>query len=906
MAGAAEVTGHICDRSDNSPLPFCSVKITPGQRILSTDVDGRFTVNLPEGDYSFTVTCVGYTGLTERVAVGRKNLRLRLTLSPNSLTLGEVVVTARESEGMSAGSKIDRAAMAHLQPSSFADLLELLPGNISKNPQMGQANTITLRETGTLGATGSATSNPDYAITSLGTLFVVDGAPVSTDANLQSVGITNDTSSPDYQRNITNKGVDMRSIATDNIESVEIVRGIPSAEYGNLTSGLVNIRRQRRATPLTARFKADEWSKLFYIGKGFSLPRSTAVINIDLGYMDSKTDPRSNLENYKRLNGSLRYSATANFSNGLLRYNVGTDFTGSFDNAKADPDLSNGKIDEYSSAYRRGAFNFETTYTFSDRPWLTDLNLNGAVSYQNDLLERRRQVAPSRPSAAPTTMEPGVHDGHYLIGEYLADYRCEGEPFNAFMKASGSGRTSTGRFGHHYRFGLEWTLSKNFGDGQIYDLMRPLSASWTSRPRKFSDIPALNLLAFFIQDRITVKTVVGDLDLQLGVRGTSLPGLDSRYYLSGRVFLDPRVNLLWHLPAVGNFRPFAGGGYGLTSKMPTVDYLYPQAHYNDLIQLNYYDLNDPINRSRLNILTYVDDAVNYDLKPARNCKVEVRAGGSLGDNRLSITFFSERLSSGFRYSDVYSSYGYRLYDASAIDPSVLTGPPSPESLPWTDTRVLDGFRRAANGSRIDKTGVEFQLNTARWRPLKTSLIVTGAWFRSTYTNSQMLYSPVSEVIDGASVSDRFVGLYNYSDGRINEQFNTNFMFDTQLNNLGLVFTTSLQCMWFVRSTMIPKDGTPVSYLAAEDGGLHPFTEESVADPVLRSLVKTYNDNQFKPVKIAPAVYLNFKASKSIGRWLRVSLFVNRIIDYLPDYKVNGITVRRSSDAYFGMELNLTI
>ncbi len=34
----------------------------------------------------------------------------------------------------------------------------------------------------------------------------------------------------------------MRSISTDDIESVEVVRGIPSAEYGNLTSGMINYK----------------------------------------------------------------------------------------------------------------------------------------------------------------------------------------------------------------------------------------------------------------------------------------------------------------------------------------------------------------------------------------------------------------------------------------------------------------------------------------------------------------------------------------------------------------------------------------------------------------------------------------------------------------------------------------
>ena len=182
-------------------------------------------------------------------------------------TLKEVVVTARESGGMTSSSRIDRAAMEHLQPTSFTDLLELLPGNISQDPNMGAVNSISLRETGNLTATGSKSTGSDYNISSLGTLFLVDGAPVNGDANMQNIpNASSDATSPEYVRDMTNKGVDMRTISTDNIESVEIIRGIPSAEYGNLTSGVVNIKRIRRSTPLTARFKADGYSKLFSIG----------------------------------------------------------------------------------------------------------------------------------------------------------------------------------------------------------------------------------------------------------------------------------------------------------------------------------------------------------------------------------------------------------------------------------------------------------------------------------------------------------------------------------------------------------------------------------------------------------------------------------------------------------------
>ena len=42
----------------------------------------------------------------------------------------------------------------------------------------------------------------------------------------------------DNSRNHVSYGVDMREIPTDNIEKVEVVRGIPSVKYGELTSGL--------------------------------------------------------------------------------------------------------------------------------------------------------------------------------------------------------------------------------------------------------------------------------------------------------------------------------------------------------------------------------------------------------------------------------------------------------------------------------------------------------------------------------------------------------------------------------------------------------------------------------------------------------------------------------------------
>ncbi|MBO5267291.1 MAG: TonB-dependent receptor plug domain-containing protein [Muribaculaceae bacterium] len=814
-------------------------------------------------------------------------------------TLHEVTVTAIQPAGATSTSRIGREAMRHLQPTSFADLMALLPGGMSKTPDMTSVNSINLRETGTIGALGTSVRNADYDISSLGTLFVIDGAPVSTDANMQMVGNANGSSS----LNSTNRGVDMRSIATDNIESVEIVRGIAPVEYGNFSSGMVNIRRTRRAIPFTARFKADEYSKLFFAGKGFAVDNT--IVNADIGWLDSKADPRDNLNNYTRINASVRSQMRWSDGPTISTLNLSVDYTGSTDKSKIDPDISNHKIDEYRASYNSMGITADYRLLLPFLKAINAISLIGSLTYQSDRLHRLRQVAPGRATVAPTSMEEGVHDGRYILDEYVADYLADGRPLSAFLKFKASGNVSHDFIRHDYMAGGEWNMAKNYGHGQVYDIEHPLSAAWTARPRDYSQIPAIHNLSFFVEDDIRLSGLAGRLRLQAGMRAVMLAHLDSRYLLSGKPYLDPRLNAVWDLPLAGQLKPLIAIGWGISTRMPTVDYLYPQAAYVDFVQLNYYDVNNPMEHSRVNLSTYINDPTNHELKPARNKKWEVRLGASVGTNRLSVTYFNEHLRSGYRYEYVYRPYQYRRYDASAIDGTVLQGPPDLGSLPYEDRNILGGYSKVTNGSRIDKQGVEFQINTARWRPIATALTITGAWFRSTYSNSMRLQRPVGDVVSGTAVSDRFVGIYDTDEGRVNEQFNTNFMFDTQISRLGLIFSTTVECMWRTSTEELPDNHTPSAYIDVRDGKEHPYTEEAVAaEPLLRFLSKQNTSSQKLTVPLA--MYVNLKATKEIGRYMRIALFVNRILDCLPDYTSNGLLVRRSSGLYFGMELNFTI
>ena len=434
-------------------------------------------------------------------------------------------------------------------------------------------------------------------------------------------------------------------------------------------------------------------------------------------------------------------------------------------------------------------------------------------------------------------------------------------------------------------------------------------SGWGSRPRKFSDIPALSQVSAFIEYNGKAELASHRLELQAGLRTNSLTGLDSRYAMKGHIYLDPRANLKWSLPtwewAGHRIALSFAGGVGKTSEMPTLNYLYPDKYYNDITELGYYDPNHPQDYSRFVVRSYIQDPTNYNIRPASNIKKELRMDFSFGDNTISVDYFRENMSSGFRYMAVYGVYDYNDYDETAIDSRSLTGKPSLEGLPYTPKRKLDGYTRADNGTRIDKEGIEFQFTSARIRPLRTRVNINGAWFKTRYSNSLPMFVSVADVVDGSAVSDRYVGLYDWNDGDWNETLSTNLMFDTQIPEWGLIFATSVQCSWFVKTQDMPKNGRPTAYLDAADGALHEYTDASAADPVLSRLIKTYNDDAFRQFTVPFAMSVNLKATKTIGKFLRLSMFANKIIDYTPDYYSNGYKIRRNVSPYFGVEANLT-
>jgi hypothetical protein len=193
------------------------IKISSGQNkySVSSNDHGIAVIDLAPGKYKVESSKAGYPGYSNTLSITKAEL-FTLILSDKINTIEEVVITAKEGKGLTSSSIINQRAMQHLQPSSFSDLLELLPGGRSGDPVLNQVNKISLRETGR--------PSSDYN-TSMGTTFLVDGVPLNSGANLQYTYDFLDKNNNGLKRRLNlGSGVDMRSISTDQIESVEVLR----------------------------------------------------------------------------------------------------------------------------------------------------------------------------------------------------------------------------------------------------------------------------------------------------------------------------------------------------------------------------------------------------------------------------------------------------------------------------------------------------------------------------------------------------------------------------------------------------------------------------------------------------------------------------------------------------------
>lgn len=892
-AAYGQVRCKVLEKDTREPIVGATVTLADAKKIVAiTDANGIFVL-----DAGFVravrITYIGFQPLTVTPkADGVYYLR------PNVNSLEEVVVTAQEGHGLSSASTIHRQAMEHLQPSSFADLLELLPGGRAHDPVLNVPNTINLREV--------PVASDQYNTSSLGTRFVIDGAPVSVNGNMQYLAGALDRTST--KRNFSNAGVDMRGLSTDDIQEVTIIRGIPSVKYGDLTSGLVQVKRRKGGNDVAARFKADMDTKLFYLAKAFEWKERRLSLNLSADYLNNKAEPRNLLETYQRITLSARTNkrwATGSYDVGA---SLNLDYGGSFDDDKVDPEFNYGGIDKYKSQYNRYAVNLSLDVdNKNDRSLFRSAEWSASFSYEKNLLERTRLVQLDGDTPAAMTMTEGESDAVLITPyKYTATHTVDGQPLSLFVKGNATFGIPLKRLSNTLLVGVDYQMDRNVGQGQLYDRLHPVYTGVSFRPRRYIDIPATQILSAYAEERISAGIGSHRFDMEAGVRAETMLGIDNRFAVHGKFNVDPRVNVGWTFPSFGvlnrKMTVQLTTGIGWQSMFPTIDLLYPEPAYMDIVELNYYHAKPEYRRMYLQ--TYVIDPTNPELKAARNLKWEIKGDVDWSGNRLTMTYFVEDMKSGFRSMSVYAPYRYKEFDASGVDPDALTARPDVNSLPYTVRYVLREHEHASNGSRTYKRGLELMFTTVRFPIVNTRLTVSGAWFKTEYHNSlPIMYKP-TKMIGGQPLE--LVGIYRDDEGFIREMANTNFTFDTAVPKLRLGFSVSAQCVWLTADQSMRKENVPLQYMDS-DGTIHPFTEADAKDLYRQHLVRTYTEGMFDRHTVPFSMDLNLKATKKLFQdHLLIALFVNKLWDLHPDYERNDFVIRRYVTPYFGLEMNVRL
>ena len=156
-----------------------------------------------------------------------------------------------------------------------------------------------------------------------------------------------------------------------------------------------------------------------------------------------------------------------------------------------------------------------------------------------------------------------------------------------------------------------------------------------------------------------------------------------------------------------------------------------------------------------------------------------------------------------------------------------------------------------------------------------------------------------------AIKEQYMGLYNWNDLTIRENLNTNIIADVYIKKIGLTVSATFELCFYTLHQTAWRDSIPTQFIDAQTSTLQPYTDEMRTDEVLSKLIYHTNDYTFRN-KVPFAGYLNLRVQKTVTKYATISLYVNKLLDYLPTYTKDGQVIRRHASPYFGMEVNLTI
>lgn len=227
-AALAQVTvsGTVVQASDNEPVIGATVTVVGTKTGTATDVDGRFTVTVPNSNSQLNISYIGMTPVTVKAENG-----MVVELHSNTQDLDEVVVvaygTAKKSELTGAVSQVTSKQIEARPVTSVTSALEGTTTGLVVNSTYGQpGNDASVRIRGFASITGNNTP-----------LYVIDGVPYGGNisdlngADIESITVLKDATSAALYGNRAGNGVILINTKKGRNDKVRINASVMMGTY---------------------------------------------------------------------------------------------------------------------------------------------------------------------------------------------------------------------------------------------------------------------------------------------------------------------------------------------------------------------------------------------------------------------------------------------------------------------------------------------------------------------------------------------------------------------------------------------------------------------------------------------------------------------------------------------------
>ena len=912
------ISGKVVDAKTGEPVIGAAVNVEDTGIWAISDENGTFFLpDIRPGDYAVQFSCLGFVDKRLSFVVKKDIPNLTIKLDQNTLALNSVVVTAeRDKEGMNTSLKFGANALNHLQMSNVTDISALLPGGKTVNPDLTTDNAVSLRSGGL--AAGNA---------AFGTALEVDGVRVGNNASFGSMS-----------------GTGTRNISTENVQSIEVITGVPSAEYGDLNSGMVRINTRKGLTPWNITFAVNPRTYQASASKGIDLMKNRGVLNVSAEWTRATQKLSSPYTSYTRRGFSASYSNT--FKN-VLKFEAGA--TGNIGgmNTKNDPDAYKGTW----SKVRDNVLRANTSLTWLLRKsWITNLKLDASVNYNDN----RSQDHAYGSSAS---MLPAVHSelaGYYLADRlpvsYFSDKVIDSKELDYAASLKYEWFKKSGKRLSKLKAGVQWKANGNVGEGEYYK--DPSVSANGYRPRPYSQYPFMHNVAAYIEEDYTFPIGKTSLQISAGLRLENLFVKDTDY--KNVSSLSPRFNAKWKISDNLSIR----GGWGVSEKLPSFYILYPVQKYRD-IQTFGFSHGD--SSSYVYYTQPYKMLFNENLKWQKNYNAEFGIEAYFLRTSVSLVGFFNKTKNPYTYQNIYTPFSYNIMSV----PSGYTVPDNPEIRVdsqtgqvymrggneefWTPmaTKVTDKTffesQMPGNGDDIYRTGAELIVDFPEIAPIRTKFRLDANYAYTHYIDNTLNWT-YRTGWSHTSLSNRsyqYVGIYANGgesgtfNGKESHSLNANLTAITHIPEARIVITCRLEMSLLSRFRNLSRyqgreyaynvnaDGVesiggsiydsnnytairPVKYMD-ENGDVHDFTDKEASDPAFANLIiKSGNAYTFSQDGYGAYLSANLSVTKEIGDHVSLSFFANNFTNsrmYVTS-KATGVSAIFTPAFYYGLTCRL--